>query len=234
MNSRFNVSRFKSLPKLQENEVLRPHFRHRNPIMPGQLEIITQGSYDYYEVAVATAVTAQILFTIPQGGQYTPAGGAAFTKQKYHTSLTQAGQLEAPNKLMVKGISLWARGDISAGDANLWFGNTQASFFVQGKPYLEIVAAKLPGGGGNTGFFTSDVAAVTAATVSNGEPFAGAILALEGDGVQIEQQQNFRVTLDPTLVQAGAFTTGAAAGTTFGTGVKVICTLEGLLSRAVL
>jgi hypothetical protein len=237
--SRFEKSRraFGGLPRLRENEAMRPHFHHSNPIVPGVLEVITQGSYDYYEVAAGNAVTAQICFTIAQGGSYTPAGGSAFQKQKYHTSLTQPSQLEAPNKLMVKGVSLWVRGDIAASDLNQFTGNTLVTFNVNGKDYLNILAAKIPGGGG--GFGASNIFQTTAAnasygSLSNGYPEANAIYALEGDGVQIEQQQTFKVILDPTQVQSGAFTTAAAGGSTFGNGVKVILTLEGLLSRAVL
>jgi hypothetical protein len=227
----------RGLPELQEREVLRPKFCHRNPIMPGVLELITQGAYDYYEVAVATAVTLQILFSIPRGQFYTPAGGAAFTKQKYHTPLLQAGQLSAPQKLMVKGLSAFLRGDIAPSDYNLFSGNTLVTFQVDQKDYLNIVLAKLPGGGGGSGFFQAfQASAANAAngSVANGWPEANAIYALEGDGVQIEQQQNFTVLIDPTQVQSGAFTTAATGGTTFGFGVKLIFTLEGLLSRAVL
>ena len=228
---------FKSLPVLGERAALRPRLKYSNPIVPGVLEVITQGSYDYYEVAAANAVTSQILFTIAQGGSYTPAGGTAFQKQKYHTSLTQNSQLEAPNKLMVKGLSLFMRNDVSASDCNLFLGNTLVTFNVNGKDYLNIVAAKLPAGGGtraSNSYFQATAAAAAYGSVSNGWEEANAIFQLEGDGVQIEQQQTFKVTLDPTQVQAGAFTTGAAAGTTFGTGIKIIFTLEGLLSRAVL
>jgi hypothetical protein len=228
---------FKSLPVLGEREALRPRFKYQNPIVPGVLEVITQGSYDYYEVAAGNPVTAQILFTIAQGGSYTPSGGTAFQKQKYHTSLTQNSQLEAPNKLMVKGISLFIRNDATPSDLNLFLGNTLATFNVNGKDYLNIVAAKLPAGGGTRSSFTvfqATAAAAAYGSAGNGWEEANAIYALEGDGVQIEQQQTFKLTLDPTQVQAGAFTTAAAGGTTFGTGIKLIATLEGLLSRAVL
>lgn len=226
-----------SLAILSDRECNRPRFKYNNPIVPGVLEVITQGSYDYYEVVAANAVTTQILFTIAQGGSYTPSGGTAFQKQKYHTSLTQNSQLEAPNKLMVKGLSLFMRNDVSPSDANLFLGNTLVTFNVNGKDYLNILAAKLPAGGGTRSSFSAFQATAAAASygsVSNGWEEAGAIFSLEGDGVQIEQQQTFKVTLDPTQVQAGAFTTAAAAGTTFGTGIKIIFTLEGLLSRAVL
>jgi hypothetical protein len=228
---------FDSLPVLSSRAALRPHFKHSNPIVPGVLEVITQGSYDYYEVAAANPVTVQILFTIAQGGSYTPAGGTAFQKQKFHTSLTQPSQLEAPNKLMVKGLSANFRGDIAASDANQIAFNTLVTFNVNGKDYLNIQLLRLPGGGGVFGsanVFQTTAAAASYPSFANGYPEANAIFALEGDGVQIEQQQTFKVILDPTQVQSGAFTTAAAAGTTFGTGVKIIYTLDGLLSRAVL
>lgn len=228
---------FGSLQPLTAREAFNPHFKFRNPIVPGVLEVITQGSYDYYEVAAGTAVTSQIQFTIAQGGSYTPAGGTAFQKQKYHTSLTQNSQLEAPNKLMVKGLSLFLWNNITPHDCNLFLGGTLVTFNVNGKDYLNIVAAKLPAGGGTRSSFNvfqATAAAASYGSVGNGWEEAGAILALEGDGVQIEQQQTFKVTIDPTQVQSGAFTTDAAAGTTFGNGIKMITTLEGLLSRAVL
>jgi len=228
---------FESLPVLSERESLRPHFRHRNPIVPGVLEVITQGSYDYYEVAAGTAVTVQTLFAIAQGGQYTPAGGTAFQKLKFHTSLTQNSQLEAPNKLMVKALSADFRGDIAPSDANQMLFNTLVTFNVNGKDYENIQLLRLPGGGGVAGpavIFQTTAANASYSALSNGYQQADAIFQLEGDGVQIEQQQTFKVILDPTQVQSGAFTTAAAAGTTFGTGVKIIFTLDGLLSRAVL
>ena len=111
------------------------------------------------------------------------------------------------------------------------------TFQVDQKDYLKIVLAKLPAGGGAAGFASFAQAAAASqlvASVANGWPDARGIYTLEGDGVQIEQQQNFAVILDPTQVQAGAFTTAVAAALTFGTGVKIIFTLEGMLSRAVL
>ena len=236
---RFHQSKMRQygLPVLRESEVLRPKFLYNNPIIPGVLEVTTQGLYDYYEVAASTAVTAQILFTIPRGNQYTPAGGTAFTKAYYHTNLNQAGMLSAPRKFMVKGLSAFLRTDIAPADYNQFAGNTLVTFQVDEKAYLRTVLAKLPGGGGASGFAQVNLATAAArldGCIANGWPEANAIYQLEGDGVQIEQQQNWAVVIDPTQVQSGAFTTAAAAGTTFGNGVKLIFTLEGLLSGPVL
>jgi len=236
---RFHKSKMEKygLPALHEREVTRPKFLYKNPIIPGVLEVTTQGLYDYYEVAANTAVTTQILFTIPRGNQYTPAGGTAFTKNYYHTNLNQAGMLSAPRKFMVKGLSAFLRTDICSSDYNQFAGNTLVTFQVDEKAYLRVVLAKLPGGGGASGLlqFTQGSAAnQVASCIANGWPEANAIYQLEGDGVQIEQQQNWAVVIDPTQVQSGAFTTAVTGALTFGTGVKMIFTLEGLLSGPVL
>ena len=55
-------------------------------------------------------------------------------------------------------------------------------------------------------------------------------------GQLIEQQQNFYVTLDPTITGSTAFSTLAAAPTSLfiGTGLAVHAYLHGVLMRAVL
>lgn len=239
MRSRL-ASRFAHLPEVSAREVGRPKFRFRNPIVSGMLEIITQHLYDYYEVAVATVVTKQILFTIPIGGQYTPAGGAAFNKTKLHTNLQQQSQLQAPNKHLTRALGLFFRPDINATDLNLFLGNTLARFIVNDKEYVIGLVGKFPGGGGphiSTSAATTVAATTQSLTAaSNGYPDARNLYVMEHDGVQIEQQQAFQVELDPTLPQAGAFTTQAAApagGQFPGTGIKAWANLEGTLARAV-
>lgn len=239
MRSRL-ATRFAHLPEVSAGEAGKPKFRFRNPIVSGMLEIITQHLYDYYEVAVATVVTRQILFTIPIGGQYTPAGGAAFNKTKLHTNLQQQSQLQAPNKHLTRALSIFLRGDVNPTDLNLFLGNTLARFIVNDKEYVIGLVGKFPGGGG--GFVSSAAATTVAATTqsfissANGYPDARNLYVMEHDGVQIEQQQAFQVELDPTLPQAGAFTTqvaAPAAGQFAGTGLKVWAQLEGTLARAV-
>ena len=55
-------------------------------------------------------------------------------------------------------------------------------------------------------------------------------------GQLIEQNQNFNVTLDPTISGSAAFTTVAAAPATqfVGTGINAHAYLEGVLARAIL
>jgi hypothetical protein len=240
MRSRLG-SRFAHVPEIEVGKVGRPKFRFRNPIVSGMLEIITQHLYDYYEVAVATPVTSQVLFTIPIGGQYTPAGGTAFNKTKLHTNLQQQSQLQAPNKHLTRAVGVWFRGDVNPTDLNLFQGNTLLRFIVNDKEYLIGLVGKMPGGGGP---FVSAAAATTVAattqsffSAANGYPDARNLYTLEHDGVQIEQQQAFQVELNPLLVQGGVgFTTQAlapAGGQFAGSGIKAWANLEGTLARAV-
>lgn len=225
------ASRLSRLPKLMEHEIGRPHFRAHNPIVQGMGEAIVQPSYDYYRVVQGAVTTRQLLFTIPQGGQYTPAGGTAFNKTAYHTDLTQSGVLAAPNKLLVRALCGWWNNSIFPLDATLFADNAMVFFQVNSKPYLTINFGKLPAGGGV--FVTGSLTGVNG--TNNGYPDAANLYTVtEGEilGVQIEQQQNFGVTLDPTITETGV---GFTAATTANGGKDVIVKmyLEGVLLRAV-
>lgn len=254
-NSRYK-SRFAHCREITEREVGRPRLEmlRKNPIIAGQLEYLVQPVYDFYGVAVATAVTKQSLFANPVGASYTPSGGAAFIKTLYHTNLVQPGMLDAPKKLLVKAISVIVRGDASPQDGVSFLGQTLAQLQISGKDYSTTLVSKLPAGGGA---FTSNISTQTLAaggTISNafanGYPHALNAYTITDEAPQvpglppmdpilgqlIEQQQNFFVTLDPTITGAAAFTTLAAAPATqfVGTGLNVHVYLEGVLMRAVL
>ncbi len=255
--SRFQ-SRFAGCREIQEVEVGRPrlHALRTNPIIAGQLEYLVQPVYDYYGIAVATAVTKQSLFAQPIGASYTPSGGAAFVKTLYHTNLVQPGMLDAPKKLLVKGISVIVRNDAAPQDLNLFIGTTLTQLQISGKDYWTGLASKCPAGAGGNGSYISTTALAAAGTGSmaghaaNGWPHVLNINSIVDDmpqvpglpdmqpilGQLIEQQQNFFVTLDPTIAGSAAFTTLAAAPTTLfiGTGLAVHVYLEGVLMRAVL
>lgn len=229
-NSRF-ASRYGHLKKLRPIEVGRPHLRVKNPIFAGGLEVLILPLYDYYEVALNTAVTAQTLFSIPVGQAYTPAGGAAFNKTKLHTNLVQASVLQSPNKHLVKGLAVFVRGDIVPIDLNLFLGNTLLTFVIgDSKVYAQGLVGRYPGGGGGFSSLTQNNSGIAA----NGWPDARNLYALGDDRAQqIEQQQTFSVVLDPTLPQAGAFTTQPNTANPVGTGVKAWVHLEGDLARAI-
>lgn len=249
-------SRFAQCREIEEKEVGRPRLEslRRNPIIAGQLEYLVQPIFDFYGVAVATAVTKQSLFAQPIGASYTPSGGAAFIKTLYHTNLVQPGMLDAPKKLLVKAISVILRSDVAPQDLASFIGLTLAQLQISGKDYWTGLVSKAPAGAGAFGFYISTQTLAAGGTManmgSNGYPHALNVNAITDDAPQvpglpamdpilgqlIEQQQNFFVTLDPTISGAAAFTTSAAAPATqfVGTGINAHVYLEGVLMRAVL
>lgn len=258
VNKRFsrNQSRFATCREITEFEVGRPRLEmlRKNPIIAGQLEYLVQPVFDFYGIAVATAVTKQSLFAQPIGASYTPSGGAAFIKTLYHTNLVQPGMLDAPKKLLVKAISVTVRGDAAPQDLVSFIGQTLAQLQISGKDYSTTLVSKLPAGGGPFGTFVSTQTLAAGGTMANvganGYPHALNAYTIVDEmpqvpglpsmdpilGQLIEQQQNFFVVLDPTITGAAAFTTSAAAPATqfVGTGLNVHVYLEGILMRAVL
>lgn len=249
-------SRFAGLNEIQEREVGRPklHMLRRNPILAGQLEYLVQPVYDFYGVAVATAVTKQQTFAQPIGASYTPSGGAAFIKTLYHTNLVQPGMLDAPKKLLIKAVAIVLRSDVSPQDGASFIGTTLAQLTISGKDYWTSLVSKCPAG---AGMFTSNISTQTLAaggTIanagSNGWPSAQNVATITDPmpqipglppmdpilGQLVEQQQNFGVVLDPTIAGVAAFTTLAAVPATqfVGTGLNVHVYLEGVLARAIL
>lgn len=222
-------SRRERLSWVEAAEVGRPRFRHRNPIVSGQLYQFRQPIWDFYGVTVATALNLQRLFQIPRGQQYTPTGGAALTKTLWHTSMDQAGVLPSPDKFFAKAISVSITSNTAVGDAERFLDDTILRLIISDRSFLDAHAFKLPAAGGLYGF--------NAATVTNGIPDPMAQYQLSGPlGEVIEQLQNFAVELDPVQVvranAAGIYTTLTTANGGFGINAHVY--LDGLKSRAVL
>lgn len=255
LSSRYG-SRFDGCREIAEREVGRPKLRllRNNPIVAGQLEYLVQPIYDFYGVAVATAVTKQQLFAQPIGAQYTPSGGAAFIKTLYHTNLVQPGMLDAPKKLLVKAVSVVVRSDVAPTDLSAFIGQTLAQLTISGKDYWTALVSKCPAGAGSFFFGVSTQTLAAGGTFanagSNGWPSAQNVATITDPmpqipgldpmepimGQLIEQNQNFALVLDPTITGAAAFTTLAAAPTTqfVGSGLNVHGYLEGVLARAIL
>lgn len=251
------ASRFAKCFEIEEREIGCPKTRfplRRNPIVAGQLEYLVQPIYDFYAVAVATAVTKQSLFSLPIGQSYTPSGGAPFSKTVYHTNLVQAGMLDAPKKLLIKAPATVVRSDISTQDLASFIGETFFELDISGKAYWQSLVSKTPAGAGT---FTENFSTQTpvaggtmANSGSNGWPSAQNVASITDPmpqipgldpmepvmGQLIEQNQNFVVLLDPTIAGVAPFTTLPATGATqfVGTGVNAHVFLEGLLARAIL
>ena len=249
-------SRFSRCHEISEGQVGKPklHMLRKNPIVAGQLEYLVQPLYDFYGVAVATAVTKQQLFAQPIGASYTPSGGVAFIKTLYHTNLVQPGMLDAPKKFLVKAVAIVVRSDAAPQDLSSFVGQSLAQLLISGKDYWTALVSKCPAGAGAYGFYISTQTLAAGGTMANlsanGWPSAQNVATVTDPmpqipgldpmepilGQLIEQNQNFSLTIDPTITGAAAFTTSAAAPTTqfVGTGLNVHGYLEGVLARAIL
>lgn len=237
--SRFHESKLRArgLKPLSEAEALRPRLRRVNAGVPGITDVYTSKLRDYYEVAAGTVVTAQIAFSIPIGNPYTPAGGTQYNKTRRDTNLSVPSQLAAPRRFLCKGLAIACRGDIAIADFNQMMFNSLVTFMIDEKRYWESTPLSLPGGGGGTGVaqaFQTTAANASYSSINNGHADTRAQFMFEEDDKWISALQTFSVTIDPTLWHAGAFTTAAAGGTTFGTGVKLNVEIDGLLAGPVL
>src|SRR5271157_446081 len=239
-----------SLRTLSEHEIGRPHGRMRvKNIVQGQLDARVQPLYDFFSVAINTAVRAETLFTIPFGQQYTGAGAAgAIIKTFFHTNLLTSGALDAPKKLLVKNISLLNDPRMSVADVNALVGQYLITFSTLGKQFWIGHGQKLPGGGGT---FASGGATFTAPQAQlaacngwpsgqNVAPITDGVPDIPGyppitpiTGVLLEQQQPFQVVCDPTQTAAALYTTFTTATGITGTGLNVWIYLEGITLVAV-
>jgi hypothetical protein len=228
-----------TLPKLDASDLGRPKSRVRNPIMAGYLEGITQALYDIYAVALNTATIKLTMFAVPQGQSYALGGVTTFVKTPAHTSMIQAGVLEAPKKHIVRAISVAWEANMVGNDAEK-FSKCFFQFNVNGKSYQDTLVERVPGGGGPFAAMMGTFAATNGFSLTaNGWPDTRNTYALAYGGVPIEQQQNFNTIIDPTIsnVTASAFTTAntVSAPTTpiAGTGIFAHVYLDGILFRAV-
>ena len=227
---------------IESAELGRPRIRRKNPIVQGYLEGITQPLYDWYGVAASTPVVKLILFSVPQGQIYNFGGITSFAKTELYTNMTQNAVLPAPNKFIVRAISVYVQNDVNPVDLNLFLATVLLQFSVNAKQYCEQQVGRFPAGGGSygSGYFAQTAGTVVTSnysTYGNGWPDTRNTYTQAYGGVPIEQQQTFAVVLDPTLDRTGAFTTQAAAAANAtpgnGTGIQATVYLDGTLFRAV-
>jgi len=249
-----NAKRFSHLQEISAHEIGRPRFRLKNMLAAGLGDFVVQPEWDYYGVAVSTAVVKQTLFSISQNNPVTITGGATVTKTLQMTSMQQSAQLQAPERMLVRGITVFVSNDVNQADMVRFGSQTIVNFFISTKSFFVVgVLAKLPAGGGAWAQqFGATAATTIIGAVGNGLPseHQGFRLTDPGcdgtpgvdqfpniDGILIAQQQSFRVDVDPTQAawaQATGFTTNANNTVPIGTGINAFVYLEGQKARAVL
>jgi hypothetical protein len=259
---KLTARRFAHLQEIEAHEIGRPHFRMKNPLAGGLGDFVVQQEWDGYFVAAATACVLQTLFAIPQGSNFTITGGATFAKTLQTTSMQLNAQLQPPERLLVRGITVYLDNSMNQSDAAKFCSQVILNFFVSTKSfYVTNLIGKLPAGGGAWAQqFGATAATTIIGVVGNGLPsehqgFALTAPGAQGfsatgdpqeiamstfpqiDGVLIAQQQSFKVVVDPTLaahIAAAGFTTAAGGAVPPGIGVNAFVSLEGTKARAVL
>jgi|SRR5690348_5445172 len=227
------------LPLIEPREVCRPKYRHSNPIQSGVGEEITEPLRDYSATAANQVTALQTLFSTPIGQSYTPVGGTAFNKQRYHTNMKQAGQLPNPDKFIIQAMSVQLHPTTTPNDLNRFVAQELITLTIgdADKRYIELQPLFLGGGGGSHISGWGVAADTLAYATGNGWPHAKNVYVIgetEGDGAQsILQGQNFQVTEDPTQYENGAFTTDATNTTPAGVGLRVFYELWGQRTRGV-
>lgn len=249
-----SAKRFSHLEEISAHEIGRPHFRLRNMLAAGLGDFVVQPEWDMYGVAVATPTVKQTLFSVPQSQNMTITGGATFAKTFQTTSMVQNAVLQAPERMLVRGMTIYTDNTTNQLDLNNFCSQTIINFFISTKSFFAInLAGKIPAGGGPWAQQFGATAALTViGTTSNGLPsehqgFKFTDPGCDGtpgvdqfpniDGILIAQQQAFKVEVDPTQAahkQATGFTTQAAAVVPAGTGLFAWVILEGQKARAVL
>lgn len=249
-----NAKCFSHLPEISAHEVGRPHFRLRNMLAAGLGDFVVQPEWDYYGVAASTATVSQTLFAQPQGQPFTITGGATFVKTLQTTSMVQASQLQAPERMLVRGITCYTDNAMNQGDVNKLASQSIVNFFISTKSFFVVgLLGKLPAGGGTWAQqFGATAATTIIGTTGNGIPSEHQGFKLtdpgcqgtpgvdqfpEIDGILIAQQQAFKVVVDPTQaahIAAVGFTTAAGGAVPPGIGVNLWVYLEGQKARAVL
>ena len=239
---KINDSRFDRLPVIDAESVGRPRLRLKNPVLADGGEVVDWTLYDFFSVALDTPfATAQTLFATPQGAQYTPVGGSAFNKTKLHTNLTgTGGQLPNGYKLDIQALRLVVDQAIQYQDLDNLLYNTYASLLIGAKDYFEGPYANLPGGVGAIVSAAPDVGYTGTPAVliangpmnsSGGNGLRGVYSFSAGLEASIAYGQNFNFTVDPTLSEAGIWSTATNAVEPPGVGIRAWQHLDGIWTR---
>jgi hypothetical protein len=245
--------RFAHLPEIEAHEIGRPHFRLNNPLAAGLGDFVVQPEWDGYFVAASTATVLQSLFSVPQNNPFTITGGATFVKTLQTTSMNASNQLQAPERILVRGVSVFLDNTMNQIDVAKFVSQVLLDFVISKKSFLQIPhLAKLPAGGGAWAQQNGATVGTPIGVTGNGLPGSRECFGLmasgtgqpgspeyfpEIEGVLIAQQQSFLVRIDPTQaahIAAVGFSTQAAGAVPAGIGINAWVYLEGTKVRAVL
>jgi len=201
-----------------------PKVSGKNPLVANLMEVINQPVYDSVSFAQAAAMAKTVLFQTPIGQ-----GGKTLAQ----TYMTKAGQLEQPQKLVIRAIALFFANNTAPVDLVNFLQNVSCTLTVGKKPMLECPALNLTAGRGAIAYSAAELGTVAVGDVqfvstSNCVPDPRSVFTLN-QPIVIEGGEGFSFTLNPET----AFNFSAAASRPNGVGTTVYVILDGELYRGV-
>lgn len=199
-----------------ENQLRRANKnRLSNPIEEGKADVLPWWLYDrLYTSAGSTTSTEYDFFTTPIGG----------AKTYVDTNLEQVSRLADPEHFDATALRFYFSSDMVKSDIDTFLNTYWAEFWIGSKAYTRAPLTVFPGGAGLQGFTTQ----TNIGGYSNGFPSPGAVVDFRmGDnpiGHHILQGQTFKVK----VITSTGFATASG-----GVGLKLLCILDGILSRGV-
>ncbi|MCU1284478.1 MAG: hypothetical protein JWO13_828 [Acidobacteriales bacterium] len=195
----------------------------KNPIIANIQDVLNQPVYDSFTVAANTAFPKTTLFQSPISG----------TRTLAQTNMQLAGQLPAPQRLVVRAIKLIVANNTTLTDLVNILENVSVVFTVGKKPWFEGPAILLTAGCGAQMVSAAQVGTAPAGTAvafstSNGSVDQRAAFTLS-QPVVIEAGETFSVTLQAET----GFSTQANTTNPPGVGTTVRVVLDGELYRGV-
>ncbi len=191
------------------------------------LDVIVEPRYDTNTI-LAAGTTLLTYFANPIGQGLSAFGGAATAKTLADTNMELAGQLPAGYNFVVLGYRVQPAFRLTQADAAQWSTGAWFTFTIGSKPYCRVPLDTLPAGAGPFGFYTQ-AAAATAALASHGYPTLANSYQIGKKPLELQQTQNFQVTLQ--WVSVVAVTTTLTTQPAAGMPVRVY--LDGFLKRIV-
>lgn len=191
------------------------------------LDVIVEPRYDTNTILAAGALSLSY-FVQPVGQGATNFGAATVAKTLADTNMELAGQLPSGYNFVILGFRAQPAFKLTQADATLWSAGAWFTFTIGSKPYLRVPLDTIPAGMGPQGFFTQ-AAAATASLAAHGWPHLSNAFTIGRKPLELQQTQNFNVTLNWTTIQPVTTTVNGQAAA----GLPVRIYLDGFLKRIV-
>lgn len=201
-----------------------PKVSGRNPLVANIMEVINQPVYDSASFNPSAAMAKTVLFQTPIGQS---------GKTLAQTYMTKAGQLEQPQKLVIRSIKLWLANNTTLVDMINFLTLNSFTLTVGKKPMLECFCGTLTAGIGAIATAAAELGTIATGdaqfvSTSNGAPDQRNTFTLN-QPIVIEGGEGFSVTINPET--AWNFAANTTRPTGVGTTFYVV--LDGELYRGV-